>query len=515
LKAELLGTDTAIITAVFGDDPKRLKAANRALSEQLRQDLEVDHYLIEMVSSGEGSRFSNSVLDAFEHILVVEKDHNRDLFQKESLYNIAWNEAQKRCPYQYFVFTDSDIFSQDLAWFRKIRQRLVGDPGRLVHGFKTVRDDQDSDFQYQSLGSLHCFDEPVDLDINPGLCWGLERRMLEMGEGFNPFCIEGGGDCLFVAEYLNHSRETFETGLLQWDWFAQLVRHLPYRAKLDAVDVDITHCFHGKRADRNPFQTMEAFSRQAPLSTFVTIDQNGLLCWRDPTCPQRGLLQRREELRDEASTTEVLSRLGLKIRAGPPADPIHNLQRPTPPWTDAPELSERRGRRPVTVFSSERRYGSYKKASWCENARRSPKDSAIPVINADGESFLELAPEDRLEYAVGIIALRPNWTWVDLRIRTSLNLTLQVDPPGGEVHVQLLSTPWSGREDASREVRFNLRPGRRVKIQIPLKDFVEDSCFELSTIGKLKIFLPTRFRLKILQVEFVDGSASAHPESLS
>ena len=128
-------TDTAVILVNFGNDPVRIAASTKAIREQWKQDLFVDFYLVELLIDDQESLYPPEILSQLCYIPIQGDDANRDLFQKEPLMNLGWRTALKRGNYDYFIFLDSDLYSQRLDWFRQIRAKLREHPSRSVQGF--------------------------------------------------------------------------------------------------------------------------------------------------------------------------------------------------------------------------------------------------------------------------------------------------------------------------------------------------------------------------------------------
>ncbi|MCA9776934.1 MAG: hypothetical protein KC800_09470 [Candidatus Eremiobacteraeota bacterium] len=493
--------DTAIITVFFGDDELRLAAAEQALLEQSKQDLQADHFLLELVDSQTQSRLQTSLRDRFHYIAVEEQDRNQGLFQKEALYNLGWKRALATKRYRFFIFTDADVYSADPAWFRKIRRRLLDDPSRLVQGFRLVWDERDPDFIFQSLGSLHTQDVSRDLNINPGLCWGLDARTLVRGGGFNPFCIEGGGDCLFVAEYLNHREMAYELGLLQWEWYARLIRDLPYQARLDAVEVDLLHCFHGKFSERRAYETFQALSRLAPLETFVKIDETGLLAWKDPNCTERRLLRRRPELVDEEAVERVLASLGLPVARKAEEFSVRMAPFRIAPWATDKTAPSRQG--PLSLFDAGWEYGEFKKGSWSDNVLHAGPNRELPVEFRSGSPRLTLRGKGETDHWNAVLAVRPNWTWADLSCLRALQMTVTTASGKETIRLCLHSIEPGEREYVSSEVVLALDDPESVTKTIPLERFEEESSFNLKRVRKVSIRGNRSCHLEITDVRVI------------
>lgn len=310
-------TDTAIIIVCFGDDKLRWESTIAAFQQQLRQDLYADFYFIELLYNDAISHYPRDVSELVEHVMVTGGDDSKDLWQKECLMNIGWKEAAGRGDYKYFIFIDSDIYANELDWFRSIRQRLVVDSRRAVQGFRLVEDTKDPHLNFGSLASAHVLGYQVDLPINPGMCWGISRRMLESGNGFNPYFIDGGGDSGFVAEYLNNKDDEYDISQSDCDWFEEIVRTIGQKAIIDCVPYDIIHVNHGMFTNKN-YTTiryaMHLFNK--PLLKLIQLNENGLLSWIDPDCVERKIMKMRPQMHTTKDVEDIFDMFGYKWDKG-------------------------------------------------------------------------------------------------------------------------------------------------------------------------------------------------------
>ncbi len=382
-------TDTAVVVTSFGADPLRAAANTEGLRRQLRQDLYADVFLVELLLEGEESCFPDDVLAEVHHVVVRGDDACRGLFQKEALQNIGWREARAVGGYTYFLFVDADVFAGDLTWWSRIRGRLRDDPNRAVQGFRLVTDPADGAFDRASVGALFLLDHQTDLLPNPGVAWGLHRTVLERGEGFNPLCIDCGGDSAFVTEYLNGPGETYDPWLLGFRWFAEIARDLPIRAILDCVPVDLTHVAHGPAEDRNYQEVRYAIDGFPPIRELVELGRDGLLRWRDPACPERQLLEHRAEMRSRADVDRLFADHGYTRRPASSLSPPGMREKPLATEQRGPAV----GLAASPTVSTPERFAIFDPQdvfrrewpfSWCENVEGRGPTKYAPLAN-DGE----------------------------------------------------------------------------------------------------------------------------------
>jgi len=429
-------TDTAVIVTVFGDDPLRVQANTEGLRRQRGQDLLADVFLVEMTDDGV-SRYPDDVLEGVTHVRVDSGPANADLFQKEPLFNIGWRAALRHHRYNYFLFIDADVYCERPDLFRQIRHRLRDNPARAVHGFQVVADTVDPDWQWSSLASSYQLARPTDLNLNPGICWGLHRAMLEAADGFNGFSFGGFGDSLFVSEFLNRPDLPYDPWLYQFRFFQDIYRDLPFRATFDFVPFELKHCYHGPLADRNYDGVRYAADGLPPIRSWLHIDQSGLLAWTDPDGLPRQILRDRSRMHSRESVDAVFNELGLEREAHPGFDgqfaPRDKPEFSIPDWSRPAGLSQLGlvddeapdGAHRLNLYNPAHMYRSSFPFSWCGNVRKAPSNH-IPSEIRDGCPRLVLDGLPGVPWVTGVLAMETNWQCVDLSPYTQLHFTLRV-----------------------------------------------------------------------------------------
>lgn len=294
---ETNATDTAVVVVFFGNDTLRCESTLRAFKEQRKQDLYCDFYFVELLIGDEESNYPSEILNYVNHVVVRGNKDCKDLWQKECLMNHGWYHANKCGDYKYFIFVDSDIYSPRYDWFRSIRRKLYDDHMNVVQGFRVVEDTEDLRLNFSSLASCHVLNDQTDLSINPGMCWGVSKDVLERGNGFNPYFIDGGGDSGFVAEYLNTDEYCYDDSQSDFDWFHEIVRRQKVRTKIDCVPHDIVHVNHGMFTNKN-YTTiryaMHLFNKR--ILQLIKLNESGLLEWIDGSCIERKIMNKRSEM---------------------------------------------------------------------------------------------------------------------------------------------------------------------------------------------------------------------------
>lgn len=507
-------TDTAVVVTSFGADQLRSAANTEGLRRQLRQDLYADVYLVELLLEGEESCFPADVLAEVTHVVVRGDDACRGLFQKEALLNVGWRRARAESSYTYFLFVDADVFATDLAWWSSIRDRLRENPNRAVQGFRLVTDPADGAFDRASVAALFLLDHQTDLLPNPGVAWGLHGTVLERGDGFNPLCIDCGGDSAFVTEYLNGPEETYDPWLLGFRWFGEVARDLPIRAIIDCVPVDLTHVAHGPAVDRNYQEVRYAIDGFPPIRDLVELGPDGLLRWRDPACPERRLLELRSEMRSRDDVDRLFSEHGYARRAaaspsfpGLREKPLAMDERAAAPGAAASPSHATPDR--FAVFDPHEVFRREWPFSWCQNVEGAGATRYAPLAENGEHPVLRLRRVDRDEPIVVALATRPTWTGADLGAFGSLELTvLAEDGEHPEVTVWLTGEAHDGTTPESTHVSLGsrgLREGRSRSFSISLRDLVEGTPFDLSRTRQVVVVGHGCGQLELSRVAAVQG----------
>lgn len=477
-------TDTAVIMACFGDGEERIEAHLRGLRGQLEQDLYVDRYLMEIGDPRHASPYSDILAGRGYHLRLPGSRSSGDLFQKEALFNLAWQTAVAHHSYDYLIFVDADVHSEDPTWFRQIRERLREDPARAVHGFRTVRDTRDRDGQFQSLGAAHTLGEKMNLLVNPGTCWGVHRRMLEMGHGFNPFCIDGAGDSAFVTEYLNLPGDLYDPWLYQYRWFREIRRRSPYRARLDWVPMDLVHEYHGPLRERNYTLVRLAIENVRPVRELVRMN-DGILEWIDPDCGERRLLRQRALFTSESDVEAALRDIGFRLDHFPEPQLLVDVEdRPVLPedGVPLPRIFGKHRKRadrgapsggvplfdPWDVFHEDYLF------SWCSGVRTIGGSERIPLEWHGEFPALVLDGLPGAPWGVGAVPLRVTWMPMDVSGFRILSFMARVTSLNDDVVVHMVTLDEAGTERESRPVSLRTRglvEGQWQRFEIPLDAF--------------------------------------------
>ncbi len=506
-------TDTAVIVPVFGSDPARLNANITGIREQLRQDLFADIYLVELLPHGVETGYPEDVLSRVHYVPVRGEESSLELFQKEALLNYGWRSALKRAPYQYFIFVDADVYAKESDWFRRIRAHLQRDPISVVHGYRTFRDSIDDKLHFSSVGAAFASGEQAGLPLNPGVCWGLHRGMIEAGDGFNPMCIDCGGDSAFVAEYLNTAQMQYDPWLYQWDWYCEIERKLPFYAGLGCVAVDLVHVHHGFLKERHYDGLRYAMNAMPPLRQFIRLNDDGLLEWKDPDCAERRVLQRRRSMGTREAVDEILAELAYPryARSGKVARNViperprfqaAGIARTAIPGTALARKTD--SRTGLKIFDPDEVFREDFPFSWCDGVVKPEGSTFIPVVVQDDGAILVLDAKPGAPYISAALPLQPTWVGHDISHFQALSFAIRVSASAPtDLRITLTSETRDGDEIESEPVFLRevarLRPEMWMTMSIPLKKFAGGG-IDLRSIRLIKYTASAGFRLELARI---------------
>jgi hypothetical protein len=395
---------------------------------------------------------------------------------------------------------------------------LHEEPRRAVQGWRTVRDTEDPELLYSSVGAAFVLNQPTDLPLNPGMCWGLHRSLLEAGDGFNPYCVDCAGDSAFVAEYLNTPKQQYDPWLYQWGWFREIERALPFHAELDCVPVDLLHVHHGALRDRNYDGIRYALDALPPLRDLVHLNGHGSLEWRDRDCPEHRILQHRDRMVSRAAVDELLDHLKYarypRTRPSVRHSPAH--KRPFQPAMHARRLPHvARAARPevrgIKIFDPLEIFRSDFPFSWCEGVVKAESSTYAPLRASASGAVLVLDGKPDTRYVVCALPLEPTWLPVDISSFQKLKFAIRVTGQPEDVYLCLVSQSPGGIEVESpnRSLKAEgLEYQRWMHLSIPLANFQAghlqggdlQGSIDLSCVRLVKFFGPGSFRLELRQI---------------
>lgn len=275
-----------IIFAFFGDDKLRIKSAKKAVEEFKKQTAwsKADVVFIELVQEGEKSNFNYSKnKDNINHVVIFENDLNKNLFQKECLWNIGAKKIEKEV--DNFIFLDIDTFPQDKKLFAKtnkilkINNNIVFQLGNAIITQKNDGTISRVQWLWNSFSKLeakhiYCF--------NP--CGGIaiSKKIYNQIGGFNPYGLLYGGDILFLYEIDKRTHAIWDWIMNSMNIFKNTVRCVDNsNIIIKNEESPLIHCWHGDHEDRPYHEWGLCFNNMNFSIDEITLDNRGLLSWKN------------------------------------------------------------------------------------------------------------------------------------------------------------------------------------------------------------------------------------------
>jgi hypothetical protein len=232
----------------------------------LKQNAEFNILHVEMVFDGVGH-------DCVAHpnylrLEVKGRDRNRQLWQKESLWNIGAKHLKNA---SVLFFIDGDILPRSSSWARDIIAKIISNRKLIIQCFSYFQDSLPGSPVIPSWVN-HFYTTRSVPELAPGLAWALSREaFLAMG-GFNDIYPEGSADTAFVYELfkLNKNKPA---------WFLDSLRDINHSFSVTYHDETITHINHGRPDNYNNRARILDFLN-INLRQLIYVDSTGLLAWR-------------------------------------------------------------------------------------------------------------------------------------------------------------------------------------------------------------------------------------------
>lgn len=293
----------SVVIVHYGDDPVRLKAVGECLGSMENQCFEGEVVVVELVFDGKSHLPPLS--SKFRKIVVAGDSGNMGIWQKEAMMNIGVEAADN----DIIVFVDSDLRCGTCDWIDRIARKVHADPESMVHGYRICSDSiYPEQYRFLSYGAMIAGGMVGDMPHNPGLTWGISRRILRENGGVNPYCLYGNGDSLLLAEYLGERySECNDWCVREVSMMRNLVRRGLRQCRVDYVDEDVTHINHGQPMTLTHYGSKNLMTRHfsKSMDKLVVMDSNGLLRWVDPGCHEREMIRRRGEMVDSAAVDRI------------------------------------------------------------------------------------------------------------------------------------------------------------------------------------------------------------------
>lgn len=273
-----------IVLCFFGNDDLRIKSVKRAMMEFEQQTIwkKCKVVFVELIDDGI-SNFDFSDHPNISHLKITSKESNKNLFQKECLWNIGANHISKGV--DNFIFIDADTFPQNKKLFAKTNKILRHDPNTVFQlGNCLITQKADGEITriqwlWNSFSKLkaeesYCF--------NPCGGFGISKKVFDQINGFNPYGLLYGGDILFLYEIDERSRGIWNYEINYMNIFKDMSRELDTRNIIvKNEESPLIHCWHGDHEQR-PYRIWGLVFNELEFNKDeIRVDEDGLLSWSD------------------------------------------------------------------------------------------------------------------------------------------------------------------------------------------------------------------------------------------
>lgn len=299
-----VNTDSnALISVHYGGyNESRKDATIRAVTEWDRQDyIPRDAIFIELICPSETPCFSKDDFPEWmRYIPIYGKERNRNLFQKEAL----WNLATKYTNAEKLFFLDADCMPVDCKdYFRQIFDACA--EGKCVHAaWHIIHEGQrPENHDYYSFFADES-DVPKGCIRFPGMGYCITRKDFHAMDGFNPYSICGSGDAVFLWESLKSVKQQMTYAKR---FHLSLIRqHQPQLEPVVIKNLTVQHNFHGMKTDRGYVWSRYAVEVFGDPKAYCHIDQGGLVAWNDPEFPLKYMVMQKSKMHTKQELYELI-----------------------------------------------------------------------------------------------------------------------------------------------------------------------------------------------------------------
>lgn len=271
-----------IVFCFFGDDDLRIKAAKRAIEEFKQQTIwkKSKVVFVELIDEC----FDNFDFSSHEnviHLKIEQKPINKNLFQKECLWNIGAQKILKDI--NNLIFIDIDTFPQNKHLFAKANKILYNNPNIIFQLGNCIITQKEDGFitrvrwLYSSFSKL-CATKPYC--FNPCGGFAISKKIFLQINGFNSYGFLYGGDILFLYEIDERTHSIWNNQINNMKIFKDIPRKLNSdNIVIENEDSPLIHCWHGNHEERPYHVWGMVFNELDFNKDEITIDQDGLLSW--------------------------------------------------------------------------------------------------------------------------------------------------------------------------------------------------------------------------------------------
>ena len=314
--------DLDVLVALYGQSLTRARATARAFARWHAHQAAMPRVLCAWCyrdGHEPGELASLPPYGWLERVRLPEYDLDDGIFRKEGLLNLL---LALHSDAAFVLAIDSDCWSADPHWFRKVRDRLAEDARHVMQPFRVMTDTAES-LPLPSWSSQTLPGMPRDRALQPGLGWAFTRAWAaEHGAHpvFNPWPVTGSGDCMFILEHFSGDRgQVFAERHSQYRYFSTFRRQGLPEGKLTCIPVDVRHENHTDRSavpeqwrrkrycDRAYHWSRVVLDLLGDLRTHVFLDAHGVPMPVDPEGAFVRVLRRKPEMQDQASTEAIVA----------------------------------------------------------------------------------------------------------------------------------------------------------------------------------------------------------------
>lgn len=277
----------AVISCHYGGyNELRWKATTRAVWQWNRQSTHpCEALFIELVCPDETPCFTQfDFPNWLTYIRINGKKRNKNIFQKEAL----WNIAARLTSAQNILFVDADVYPENCTdWFERLE--AAAECGTVTHPCTLLIEEGwgKGGGDITIISAMASSETKTMYNCSgvrafPGLGYLITRKDFNSIGGFNQFGITGSGDSVFLYECCPSARQPF--GYAHRYHESILRKGLPQFRTKALNGVTIRHSFHGAMKDRAYQWSREVISLLGIPRAMCHIDHAGLTAWNDPEC---------------------------------------------------------------------------------------------------------------------------------------------------------------------------------------------------------------------------------------
>jgi hypothetical protein len=292
-----------IVLCFFGDDKLRIQAVKRAILELQQQTIwQKSRIVFVELTDKNPDNFDFSAQNNVIHLKIALKESNKNLFQKECLWNIGAQKILKDV--DNIVFIDSDTFPQNRTLFAKANKLLHKNPNIVFQlGNCLISQKEDGlitrvQWLYNSFAK---FEAQKSYCFNPCGGFAISKKIFRQINGFNPYGFLYGGDILFLYEIDPRTHRIWDYEINNVNIFKDMPREINNtNIVISNEEAPLIHSWHGDHEDRPYHVWGMVFNELEFIKDEITIDPDGLLSWSNNETQQKYSLffQNKNKIKD-------------------------------------------------------------------------------------------------------------------------------------------------------------------------------------------------------------------------